>query len=185
MNLARKVQELEAEITKLRGQAEHDDLTGCLRREALARILDSRRRFGLLPHNMTLVIVDIDHFKKINDSHGHLIGDDVLKKVATHLLHQAPNGSLICRMGGEEFALLIPRSLTESFQWIENTRRALAETALRVGPNKDIKVTFSAGLAEWKSDDDLKVATKEADTALYASKKNGRNQSTRAWQYFN
>jgi diguanylate cyclase (GGDEF)-like protein len=183
MNLALKVEALQNEIAQLKRQAEHDDLTGCLRREALSKILESRRQFGLLPRNMTLVIVDIDNFKKINDSYGHVIGDDVLKKVATHLLHQAPHGSLICRMGGEEFALLIPSNIHEAYMWIENSRRALNDTELRIDTERSLKVSFSAGLTEWKSDQDLRAATQEADAALYASKRNGRNQSTRAWNY--
>jgi diguanylate cyclase (GGDEF)-like protein len=141
--------------------------------------VNSQRFFFLL------VLVWLVHFKKINDNHGHNIGDDVLKKVATHLLHKAPHGSLICRMGGEEFVVLIPTSINEAYTWIETTREQLAQTQLKVNDSQKLSVTFSAGLSEWRSDEDLRAATEKADEALYASKKNGRNQSTRAWQNLN
>lgn len=185
MNYARRIKELEDEISRLRNIAERDGLTGCLRREALMNIIERRRKFGLLPKTLSLAIVDIDHFKNINDTHGHLAGDHVLKEVAQFLIRNAPAGSLVCRMGGEEFVLLIPTHLTNAYSDVDRLRRELASSKIELDSGAELNVTFSAGLTEWDSDHPLLDATAEADAALYAAKKNGRNQSTRAWRKVN
>ncbi|NCN26566.1 GGDEF domain-containing protein [bacterium] len=185
MNYAQKIKELEDEVSRLRQIAEKDGLTGCLRREALLNILERRRKFGLLPKKLSLAIIDIDHFKNINDTHGHLAGDHVLKSVAQYLLMKVPSGSLVCRMGGEEFVLLIPSHLTNSFTDVDRLRRDLASNKIELENGVELEVTFSAGITEWDSDQPLLDATAEADAALYAAKRNGRNQITRAWRKIN
>ncbi len=174
--LQNKVIELENEISRLRILAERDGLTGCLRREALITLIDRRRSFGLLPKKMTLVIADIDFFKKVNDTYGHIGGDEVLTAFAKTLQNEVPDGSLICRMGGEEFVILIPGTTEAATLALENLRKQIESHTVKLSDGRKVQITSSFGAANWDSDKSLLGATAEADAALYRAKNQGRNQ---------
>lgn len=178
-----RITQLEIENSKLRTLADRDGLTGCLRREAFMTLIERRRSFGLLPKEMTLAVVDIDHFKKVNDTYGHLAGDQVLSQMSQILLESAPEGTLVCRMGGEEFVLLIPMHLEEAVRGLDKLREMISSANIKVSqPNSDshevmsIHVTASFGTATWDTDRALVEVTARADAALYKAKKAGRNQ---------
>ncbi|WP_336269082.1 sensor domain-containing diguanylate cyclase [Vreelandella arctica] len=167
---------------KLRAQAMTDPLTGVFNRrylQAQAKIEMSRARRQ--NHPIALITIDIDHFKRINDEYGHDVGDDVLKnftQIVSDLLRQE---DLLCRVGGEEFAVLLPNTAIEQAQQVAERIRASIEEATTTveyeGTQQALNITASLGvtpvLAEEKS---LKPALKRADIGLYQAKENGRNQ---------
>jgi diguanylate cyclase (GGDEF)-like protein len=160
--------------------ATHDQLTGLLNRREFDRVLgeetERSRRFG---HPVALVMVDIDHFKSINDAHGHPAGDVVLREVAKRLAAGIRSVDRVARFGGEEFGLLIMES--DSTAALDAARRACAAieaAAVSVRDGLSLRVTVSAGAASLPAD----AATGEAlvtaaDKALYAAKAGGRNRA--------
>jgi diguanylate cyclase (GGDEF)-like protein len=164
-----------AEIEKLRDRADRDALTGCLRREAFLDLVATRRQMGMLPKNMTFVIADIDHFKKVNDTHGHGVGDEALKLFAEGLRNNSPRGTLICRMGGEEFCLLLEGSLPQTLEALESLRQKTTEI-LVPGKNGSFRMSASFGAAPMNSDEDLLKVAVKADLKLYQAKNGGRNR---------
>jgi diguanylate cyclase (GGDEF)-like protein len=126
----------------------------------------------------TLVMADIDHFKRINDVHGHQTGDEVLRHVASLLAGQVRNVDRVARYGGEEFALImIETDRPGAMETVKRLGVLLAETPCIVSDTLTVEVTLSAGIAssleDAKSPSDLVAA---ADRALYAAKKAGRNR---------
>ncbi|HEY9135187.1 MAG TPA: GGDEF domain-containing protein [Pseudomonadales bacterium] len=133
---------------------------------------------------LSFIMIDLDHFKKINDSYGHQAGDFVLVEAAKILMHNARNYDEVGRYGGEEFAILLPNtSLNVAEKIAERIRESLAETQMEIDGN-NVKVTASLGVASYP-DLDIKSVNdllKKADEALYVAKKSGRNKVVRAQQ---
>jgi len=162
---------------ELRRIAEHDQLTGALTRRAFfAEIDKSLARFARDARPASLVLLDIDHFKAINDSHGHAAGDEVLRAIArccAGMLHEAePFG----RVGGEEFAMLFP-SLggADALAVVERIRTALE--MLRIAHDPPLGITASFGIAPIRADElESERWMARADVALYAAKRTGRNR---------
>ncbi len=130
----------------------------------------------------SLAIVDIDHFKLVNDTHGHLAGDRVLRIMADRLKAQLREGDLIGRFGGEEFAILLPRTTgPEAGRVADRLRGHIAGAPIAVSDGRDepilVGITVSVGVAEWASArQDLDELLAAADAALYRAKDDGRNQ---------
>ncbi|WP_224243610.1 GGDEF domain-containing response regulator [Hyalangium gracile] len=126
---------------------------------------------------LSLILVDLDHFKTINDTYGHPVGDDVLRKVARALQQCVRETDIVARYGGEEFAVLLPRTpLTGAITVAERIWKELGQ--LRVGPEANLKVTASLGISGFPhrtvlSADQLLLT---ADEALYRAKREGRNR---------
>jgi len=167
-------------LAQLRQMAQRDELTRLLNRREFNRILTEEwDRSVRFKRPFTLAMVDIDHFKKINDTHGHQVGDEVLRHVASLLDGQVRNVDRVARYGGEEFAIIMVE--TDRKSAVEGMQRLgllLAETPCVVPvSNQTIEVTLSAGVATSLSDagsaSDLVAA---ADKALYAAKRGGRNR---------
>ena len=160
-------------IEALSTQSSTDSLTGLANRRSfdaeIARSLAGLRRHG---RPISLCLVDVDHFKRFNDSHGHVEGDRALIEVARVLGQQVRGSDLAARYGGEEFALLLPDTeLDVAFHVAERVRAAVARSSVPQGP-----VTVSIGLAtaiEGCLPEELIAA---ADGALYAAKAGGRNR---------
>jgi diguanylate cyclase (GGDEF)-like protein len=128
--------------------------------------------------HVSLVMVDIDHFKQFNDRHGHQVGDLVLQTVA-HTLHEAVRTmDIVARYGGEEFSLIFPETRKEDAARIaERLRRSVAETAVDAGTGEPLRVTISLGVATFPQDArDIRELIAKADQAMYRAKGNGRNQ---------
>jgi two-component system cell cycle response regulator len=170
---------LDETLAQLRQLALRDELTRLLNRREFQRILEEEwDRSVRFQRPFALVMVDIDHFKRINDTHGHQIGDEVLRHVASLLAGQVRNVDRVTRYGGEEFALIMVE--TDRASAIESIKRLgvlLAETPCVISDSLTIEVTLSAGVASSLVDagsaSDLVAA---ADKALYAAKKGGRNR---------
>ena len=156
-----------------------DDLTGCFNRRAFKRLFDreAERSAGLnLP--MSLVFFDIDHFKRLNDQHGHSTGDAVLTDVARHATEILSAQELLFRWGGEEFLVLLSHTnREEAGQFAERLRARIEEKVGVEGEPKEERVTISLGVASGDPPDFDEIRLiRNADAALYQAKASGRNR---------
>lgn len=169
LRAADRLTTMQSELIRL---AETDPLTGLLNRRAfLQRVRDAADRVG--NHGrMSAILVDIDHFKRINDEHGHDVGDAAIQAVAREM---APEG-IVGRLGGEEFAIVLPyRPLADAEAFAGRLR--LVMEALRIrGARTPIRLTCSFGVSEWSEGDTVEGLIKRADIALYEAKTAGRNR---------
>lgn len=167
-----KQRELEVFVT----EARTDTLTGLRNRrsfdEELGRNFAQRQRQGV---TFSLVVIDIDHFKKFNDDYGHLSGDLVLRSVAQVLTATLREMDVVCRYGGEEFTVICPGSkLHEAVVGAERVRQAVAAKTVSLKEG-NVTVTISLGVAEVQGTESPDDLTQRADEALYAAKHAGRN----------
>ena len=166
-------------LAQLRQLAQRDELTRLLNRREFSRILNEEwDRSVRFKRPFALVMVDIDHFKKINDTHGHQVGDEVLRHVASLLTGQVRNVDRVARYGGEEFALImVEADRPSAIESMSRLGALLSEAPCVVNNNLTIPVTFSAGVATSLEDANSAVElVAVADRALYAAKKAGRNR---------
>jgi diguanylate cyclase (GGDEF)-like protein/PAS domain S-box-containing protein len=174
----RAERELKAAHQKMREQSIHDGLTGLYNRHYLDDFLDREliaASRGDYP--VSAIMADLDHFKKVNDCHGHLAGDEVLR-VFSDLMKQHSRGSDMCsRYGGEEFLLVLPRMAPDvAAERAQQLRRALAAVRIQFG-GSEIAVTASFGVATFPQDGrTAQELVAAADGALYAAKAAGRDR---------
>ncbi len=182
--LEKQVQKLQTQTTQLqnsldaaRAEAIIDPLTGVSNRRAYdERFQVEYSRWKRTHEPLTLAIIDIDHFKRINDTHGHPIGDKVLKVVAGRIQQQVRESDFFGRIGGEEFAfLLVNSNIKDAKEKIETLRESVEECNFRVKKNK-FQVTISIGVATFASKDTIETAYQRADFALLKAKETGRNK---------
>jgi diguanylate cyclase (GGDEF)-like protein len=153
-----------------------DGLTGIFNRRyfetRITEEIERARRFGT---ELSLIMVDVDKFKSLNDSFGHLLGDEVLRQVSSLLSRQVRKIDVVCRYGGEEFVILLPQTAPEqAFHVAEKLRRAVEEWQF---PGVPRVLTVSGGVAVYPDHGDTRdELVKAADAALYAAKEAGRNQ---------
>jgi diguanylate cyclase (GGDEF)-like protein len=182
--LARKAagsQAMNAQLAIMNSRLERlsitDELTGLFnRRHAMTRLDEQWALVDRYGRPLTIAMVDIDHFKRINDAYGHDAGDSVLRRVAGMLRDQTRGTDAVCRVGGEEFLVMFPAQTSqEAFICIDRFRRAVAANPFDIGKSQ-IQVTISAGIA-MRSRQMLHVPDllKASDEALYAAKRAGRN----------
>ena len=166
-------------VDRLHHQAHHDPLTGLLNRRAMTQALQTEwLRMKRLGTPFTLISIDIDHFKHINDVYGHDLGDQVLCSVAECLRQQVRLIDSVGRMGGEEFLVLMPGCAAQPDGLItaERLRLALTQRPLKAGPTIPMAVTASWGVTDAQPQDaDVQQVLQRADAALYAAKRAGRN----------
>ena len=168
---------LKGMMGQLESLATTDGLTGLLNRRTFYQ--EAERRLKLLTPGKTagLAVIDLDHFKQVNDTHGHAVGDKVLQSFAQIARESLRDHDLLGRFGGEEFILLIHQADANLLQQcVERIRQRFAETCF-AGLPEDYRCTLSAGLSLIRPGDKLEVRIRQADMALYAAKANGRNQS--------
>ena len=169
-----------AEDKNLRQQATRDSLTGVFNRGELERTLESLIadfNRDSAPEPMSLIFLDVDNFKRINDTYLHLTGDQVLVGLAKLLQSETYSGEIIGRYGGEEFIVMCPSTdLKQAVVKAERLRRAIRDTALSTV--KELKVTVSFGVTEIEQGDTLEDVFRRADKALFTSKEKGRDRTT-------
>ncbi len=161
--------------------AHYDPLTGLNNRRSLERrlpaMIESARSRGAA---LTMMVLDIDHFKRVNDTYGHDVGDFVLKGFGAQLQETVRGGDLVCRLGGEEFVIVMPGvGLSEAARIAERARRTTeSRDFILDGAAGSVSITVSIGLAEWRKPWDSAELYRRADRALYLSKSAGRNRVT-------
>jgi diguanylate cyclase (GGDEF)-like protein len=174
---------IEGHNVELKYLADHDQLTSALTRRAfLERSQQLFLKAAAQRDDVTCIMVDIDHFKSINDRYGHLVGDQVIHRVALILRNAVPESGLVCRYGGEEFCLLVASIKTEQAHVFADGIRTLIETTCgqAVIPGEAARITASFGLASLASGaSTLAEMIKQADQALYLAKNTGRNRVCR------
>lgn len=156
---------------QLRTLAEQDSLTGLLNRRGMEKRLQELTEF-LRRHDVvvTLALLDIDHFKRVNDRHGHDAGDRVLKQISQALRHVFRSSDYLSRWGGDEFLVALTRT------GMEDAKSVLERLRSEIAVMPDLaEVSLSIGAAEWRPGMDLASALKQADVALYEAKERGRN----------
>lgn len=170
-----RIAELEKELAAAREAACTDPLTGALNRrgfeQACQRELALARRSGL---SFALAHLDLDDFKRLNDTLGHQVGDKALVHLVDLLRKSMRPSDVLCRFGGEEFVLMLPAtSLDEAAKAIS---RFLREFAAQTIPGTDSTLTFSAGVVVQDISESLQQAIQRADEATYAAKRSGKNR---------
>lgn len=172
---------LKSELDNARKQATVDSLTGLNNRrgfdQALTTAIDSVKSDHRI---FSLIILDIDHFKSVNDQHGHLVGDKVLIGIARQLFKQMRGNDYLSRFGGEEFAiLLLDTPITGAFTVAENLRKSIEKLRLKHTKTGQLigKVTISIGVACFRSEESAEALIQRCDKALYRAKSLGRDRT--------
>jgi len=172
-----RIGELQAELDQASRLVRHDQLTGALNRRGLEEALDkevarARRRQAVL----CVALLDIDNFKKLNDSLGHDAGDAALIHLATVIRESMRPHDTVARFGGEEFVLLLPDTTLEDAQTaLIRLQRELTRRIFMHNNDRQL-ITFSAGVTDFRADDNQTTVTKRADAAMYAAKQAGKNR---------
>ncbi len=163
----------EQELEKL---ANTDSLTGLYNRRRMQEILESQKSLSSQNRSgFALIFVDIDHFKKFNDTYGHSCGDYILCEVASFMRNHLRQGNALARWGGEEFLIMLPNTdIREARTIAEKIRKAIAEERFHLAGQK-FSVTMTFGLTQHENNDSIDNSLKRADDALYQGKKAGRN----------
>jgi diguanylate cyclase (GGDEF)-like protein len=169
---------LEEKAELLQDMANRDPLTGLFNKRFIND--EIKRQFDAAKQSeqpMAVIMMDIDHFKLVNDTYGHQCGDYVLKNLAGIMQAKSRDINVVGRFGGEEFIILGPISDMKSSVFFAERIRSTVEETNFVWEDKEFKITISAGVCVWNSNiKDAKTMIKLADEALYAAKNSGRNQ---------
>ncbi|WP_029148837.1 GGDEF domain-containing protein [Methylophilus sp. 5] len=172
-----RMEKLQEELQQLSEVVRIDQLTGVLNRrgmdEAFSTEIARYRRNGEL---LSVALLDIDNFKMLNDQHGHAAGDSALKHLAGVVKRAVRPTDIVTRMGGEEFVVILPNTnLEEAVVTMSRLQRALTKEYF-LGNNQKLLITFSAGVALFKTEDDVNSILARADQAMYLAKKSGKNR---------
>lgn len=173
------VRRLEVQTELLSKLAAFDDLTGVYNRRSMFHHLEAElsrcRRYG---RSLGILMVDIDHFKRVNDEHGHLLGDQALRWVATTLQNELRSMDFLCRYGGEEFCAILPETNRPGVLRAGERLRLAIERTLFSQNDVQLSLSISAGGASWTAEESNEIPDllARADAALLEAKRNGRNQ---------
>lgn len=171
--LLKKLQEADTESAHFKRLSMYDSLTGLLNRRAALDLVDEFAQHNSLT-GTALVVMDIDHFKQVNDSHGHEVGDEVLKRVSAVVQHAVREGDAAVRWGGEEIVVICPKTNAEGVVRVaEKLRGEIKHLRFSV---PDLIITASFGVANIRQGESFSQALGRADEALYEAKKSGRDQ---------
>lgn len=169
---------LRARTVELRRMATLDYLTEVFVRRHFMDVAEREvkrcKRYG---YPLTMCMLDVDHFKMVNDSYGHAAGDEVLKFIAAKCAETLREIDILGRIGGEEFAICLPQTpIAEAKSVADRCHGVIEEAAIDLGDGEQVKVTVSIGLAEWQEGETLEDLLRRADRALYDAKDKGRNR---------
>ena len=170
--------QLELMLSRMSDLAMVDELTGLKNRRSffddIEPVIAGSRRRG---KPIAIALLDLDHFKNVNDLHGHAIGDDVLREVAHRIEDTLRQEQIVGRIGGEEFVVLLPdTSPQQALIALERVRKAIGETPITGSSGAAISITFSGGIAPLADGMTVPVALQQADKAMYRAKALGRNR---------
>ncbi|MBR9989429.1 MAG: diguanylate cyclase [Gemmatimonadetes bacterium] len=183
LRIKRLQDELEEKNKELERLSISDGLTGLFNHRHIHGLLAEEFERVARTHDcMSVAMFDLDHFKTVNDTHGHQAGDRVLVELADILRAVARDVDRIGRYGGEEFMVLLPETcIDDAAVFVERVRREVARTAFDVGRDEPLKMTLSAGVATYPHEliADVESLVRHADQALYSAKETGRNRVVR------
>lgn len=178
----REVDVLRNELKRAREEAVTDALTGLVNRKGLSEAMEEAIAMVTKSSEIPcLLMLDIDHFKRINDNYGHLLGDKVIQFIGKTLQSSIKGRDTAARYGGEEFAILLPETTLQGAQAVgENIRATVERGRIRRMDNKESigAITVSVGVARYRDGESISEFIGRADKALYASKHGGRNRVT-------
>lgn len=174
----RQMQRSKANLEELERLANYDSLTGLYNRGAILRKLEELINYARrYKEEFSLSLMDIDYFKKVNDQYGHLIGDEVLEKVAKLVREDVRIADSVGRYGGEEFIVVLPKTQLSSAAIVaERIRKIIEATEMTASEGRVFSVTVSQGLSGYRAGDDKDSLISRADEALYRAKETGRNR---------
>ena len=179
--LAAMALQLVKKSRRLRTLAMTDELTGMPNRRKILEFLDRELRAAQAGSDrLSVIAFDVDHFKRINDLHGHHVGDQVLCAIADIVGRQLPDSARVGRMGGEEFLVVLPGTLGQRAHELAEALRAALSGAIYEGFANDERVTISLGVVEASREDDVESLLKRADSAMYRAKGGGRDRTMSA-----
>ena len=173
-----RLQQSRADMEEIERLVKYDTLTGLLNRRSILDRLNDHLKHALRYHeNFSIIMLDIDHFKNVNDSYGHLVGDDVIEIIAGIIKNSLRKTDLAGRYGGEEFIVILPQTNLSTGEQIAERIRCNIESARMIGHRGQcFGITISQGLSCLKKNDTTITMVSRADDALYKAKRNGRNR---------
>ena len=172
-----RLQQAMADKGKLEQLATLDSLTGLYNRRAiLGKLRELVNLANRYKEDFSLIMLDIDYFKKVNDRYGHLTGDEVLEKIATLIRRNIRDTDIVGRYGGDEFIIILPQTNLSSV-WVvaERLRSIIENSEMKDSAGNMFAITVSQGLAGWERGEDAYSLISRADEALYKAKEKGRN----------
>jgi diguanylate cyclase len=176
--LNRRVNELETELRRLSEEVSTDQLTQVANRRGLMQAFDiERARMERTGARLCVGLLDIDNFKRLNDEMGHTVGDEALKSLAAVVSRTLRPTDLTARYGGEEFVVLLPDTAVEEGQVILTRLQRSLSGGLFMHQEKQVFVTFSAGVTDYRMGERIEEALERADQALYEAKRTGKNRT--------
>jgi diguanylate cyclase (GGDEF)-like protein len=174
--VARDITELERLRAELTEQAMRDSLTEVFNRRHLTAVLQAQVRAAADGHPLSIVMIDVDHFKTVNDRYGHAVGDQVLVDLARQLTGSVREGDMVARYGGEEFVVVLPGTDAQAAAELADRWRRQCAARVVDTPLGALNVTFSAGVAQLTATGGPDNLLSLADEALYRAKRAGRDQ---------
>lgn len=177
MQAESRIVQLEMELARMSTLVYEDDLTGGLNRRGLENhFAQEASRADREKTPLCLAMLDIDDFKKLNDTYGHDVGDDALVHLANSTREVLRNSDMLARYGGEEFVILMPNTSPQDAEHVTNRVRRALTKKIFLHENQKLFITFSAGIAERRPGETLDLLIKRADMALYRAKQDGKNR---------
>lgn len=178
--LKQRAQELAAALDRIKDMARHDELTQLINRRQMTETLQQElariQRGQRGGESACVAVIDIDHFKRVNDTLGHAAGDAVLRSFARHAQAAIRRHDTLARWGGEEFLLLLPMTAPQAASDVLERMRRQVHEAVRIDADPSLRVTFSAGLAQAVAGESVDATIERADAAMYRAKRDGRDR---------
>lgn len=182
--LEQRVRELEAELRRLSDEVSTDALTQVANRRGLATAFAAEQarteRAGADAAPLAVALLDVDNFKKLNDTLGHAAGDVALKSLAAAVRERLRPVDHLARFGGEEFVVLMPGTALDEAQHVLSRLQRALTASLFMHEGQDVLVTFSAGVTAWRDGETLETTLARADEAMYEAKRTGKNRTCTA-----